>query len=123
MDTFLLFVYGTLKRGGVRNFLLRGQKFLGEARTVPRYALYDLGAYPGLVQAEEDGQVVYGELYEVEQSLLPRLDAVEGAPTLFRLEQLELQGHDRLVRSYFYQRATTGWSRLASGLWVNAPSG
>src|SRR5947208_2308576 len=63
-DPFLLFVYGTLKRGGVRLAPLAGRPFLGAARTLPRYALHDLGAYPGLVDEGADGRSVEGELYE-----------------------------------------------------------
>ena len=63
--TFTLFVYGTLKRGGCRHAPLACQRFLGEARTAPLYRLYDLGSYPGLVPADEGGDVVHGELYEV----------------------------------------------------------
>src|SRR5207248_3399857 len=82
--TFRLFVYGTLKRGGCRHRLLAGQRFLGETRTRPRYALFDLGAYPGLVP-EAEGESVHGELYEVDAGLLAVLDEEEGAPELFRL--------------------------------------
>jgi gamma-glutamylcyclotransferase (GGCT)/AIG2-like uncharacterized protein YtfP len=120
MNTILLFVYGTLKRGGVRNGVIAAQKYLGEARTVPRYALVDLGSYPGLVHAK-DGHHVHGELFEVDSALIDTLDAVEGAPALFAMEDIELEGHDRLARSYFYQQDATGRPRIASGRWQNAP--
>ena len=77
--TFLLFVYGTLKRGGCRHGPLADQRYRGEACTVPLYSLHDLGDYPGLTRSEA-GQEVQGEVYEVPESLLPWLDAVEGAP-------------------------------------------
>jgi gamma-glutamylcyclotransferase (GGCT)/AIG2-like uncharacterized protein YtfP len=47
-----LFVYGTLKRGGSRHSLLKDCPFLGHA-LAKGFALYDLGAYPGMVP--EDG--------------------------------------------------------------------
>src|SRR2546421_721985 len=53
-STFLLFVYGTLKRGGCRHGPLAGQRYRGETHTRPRYALYDLGDYPGLTATSED---------------------------------------------------------------------
>src|SRR5262249_34091377 len=89
--TFLLFVYGTLKRGGPRHHVLRGQRFVRAAVTRPKYLLFDLGAYPGLVVAEKDGRAVHGELYEVERRLIPRLDRIEGAPELYRLEPVEVE--------------------------------
>lgn len=42
----LLFVYGTLQRGRVNHGQLAGQRFVGPARTVPGFRLYDLGAIP-----------------------------------------------------------------------------
>ena len=51
--SFVLFVYGTLQRGQRNQRLLRGQRFLGVARTVPRYRLYDAGAYPAFVVMDD----------------------------------------------------------------------
>ena len=81
-----LFVYGTLKRGGSRHSLLKGCPFLGRA-LAKGFALYDLGAYPGMVPG--DG-VVRGEVYEIPEGLLRELDWVEGAPFLFRRELIEV---------------------------------
>jgi gamma-glutamylcyclotransferase (GGCT)/AIG2-like uncharacterized protein YtfP len=116
-----LFVYGTLRRGGVRHGPLARQRFLGEFRTRPMYALYDLGSYPGLVAADE-GQVVSGELYEVERALLEYLDRVEGAPGWFALEPIDLEDHPGEVWAYFYQQSPAGRSRIASGTWNNPPA-
>src|SRR5262249_32940609 len=115
-DTILLFVYGTLKRGGVRHGLLARQRFLGAVRTVPGYALWDLGAYAGLTSSE-DGARIGGELYEVERSLLGLLDAVEGAPELFRLGPIELEGNAQPAWAYFYQLRTASCARVEDGEW------
>jgi gamma-glutamylcyclotransferase (GGCT)/AIG2-like uncharacterized protein YtfP len=115
--TFRLFVYGTLKRGGRRHRLLAGQRFLGEALTRPRYALLDLSAYPGLVPAGAEGQAVQGELYEVAIGLLARLDAEEGAPELFRLGPVEVQGWAGPAYAYFYQPPAEGLPRCPAGRW------
>lgn len=113
---FLLFVYGTLKRGGCRHGVLAGQPYRGEARTRPSYALYHLGAYPGLRHAEA-GQVVRGELYEVSPSRLAELDRVEGAPDWFDLAPVELDGVDAPVWAYYYQGDAGGRERIESGTW------
>jgi gamma-glutamylaminecyclotransferase len=118
-DPFRLFVYGTLMRGGRYHRILDGQRFLGPARTLPRYALLDLGAYPGLVHRPEDGRVVGGEVYEVAVALLPRLDATEGAPELFRLGSVALEGVEGLVYAYFYQRGFAGVPLVAGERWEN----
>jgi gamma-glutamylcyclotransferase (GGCT)/AIG2-like uncharacterized protein YtfP len=118
-DPFRLFVYGTLMRGGRYHRVLDGQRLLGPVRTLPRYALLDLGAYPGLVHRPEDGRAVAGEVYEVAAGLLPRLDETEGAPELFRLGPVVLKGVEGLVYTYFYQRAAAGVPLVAGERWEN----
>ena len=114
---FLLFVYGTLKRGGCRHAALADQTLLGEARTRPIYALHHLGAYPGLKNAPDGGQVVYGELYAVEETRRTRLDEIEGSPTWFCLGPVELEGITEPAWAYFAVRETG--QRIESGVWDN----
>lgn len=116
-DSFLLFVYGTLMRGGVNHTLLAEQRFLGPARTRPRYALFRLNDYPGLVVCECDGTAVHGELYEVARPLMPTLDEIEGAPTLFRLEPIEVEAAVGPVYAYLYQQDTSGFRCCVDGRW------
>ena len=70
-----VFVYGTLRQGEARdiNRLLPAPRLLGNARVTG--ALYDLGAYPGLVLGAP-GQV-YGEVYEISGELERLLDEIE----------------------------------------------
>jgi gamma-glutamylcyclotransferase (GGCT)/AIG2-like uncharacterized protein YtfP len=102
-DTFFLFVYGTLMSDGCRAGVLSGQRFLGRYQTLSGYQLLDLGAYPGLVR-RDGGPAIEGELYEIDSGLRERLDRIEGAPSLFRLEEVELAGHDGPVWAYVFQR-------------------
>ena len=118
-DSVLLFVYGTLMRGGVRHPLLAGQRFLGEAWTRPGYALFDLGAYPAMVRRAADGRAVAGELYRVAAALLPTLDAEEGAPTLYRREPVALEGRDGPAVAYLYQRSVEGKAPCPDGRWAD----
>jgi gamma-glutamylcyclotransferase (GGCT)/AIG2-like uncharacterized protein YtfP len=60
----LVFVYGTLKRGGSNHHYLAGQQYLGAAHTVPGFNLYSLGTYPGLVTDPAATCGVAGELCE-----------------------------------------------------------
>lgn len=73
----LLFLYGTLKRGGSNHGYLSGQRFVGEARTEAKYKLYDLGGYPGLVTVDTGGLSITGEIWEVDDEGLARLDELE----------------------------------------------
>lgn len=73
----LLFIYGTLKRGHQRHHLLQDQRFIGVAHTSPNYNIYPYGGFPALV-CVENGNRIYGELYEVTDSCIMEIDAVEG---------------------------------------------
>lgn len=69
----MVFVYGTLLKGMSRAHMLRSARFLGHASISGH--LYDVGAYPAV--REGDG-VVYGELYEVNEAIMNKLDSIEG---------------------------------------------
>lgn len=71
----LLFVYGSLKRGGTNHHQLRAAEYLAEARTAPGFALRLIAGYPALVAGSE---AVLGELYRIPNSALPALDEFEG---------------------------------------------
>jgi gamma-glutamylcyclotransferase (GGCT)/AIG2-like uncharacterized protein YtfP len=76
----LLFVYGTLMRGERNHAHLRGARFVDAVATTPDYTLHRVVAfdYPALVA--EGVTSVSGELYDVDEELLPALDAFEGRP-------------------------------------------
>jgi gamma-glutamylcyclotransferase (GGCT)/AIG2-like uncharacterized protein YtfP len=57
---------------------MEGQQYLGGAVTLPAYRLLDLGWYPGLAEAVEDGVPVQGEVWEVDAQVLRALDDYEG---------------------------------------------
>jgi molybdenum cofactor cytidylyltransferase len=109
-QTLRLFVYGTLMRGRLRHPALSGQRFLREAVTKPKYLLFDLGAYPGMKRTPAGGRAIRGELYEVDRRLIAHLDRIEGAPELFRLEPVEIEGEQTVAFAYLYQKpcATAG---------------
>lgn len=99
----IVFVYGTLKRGHVRHFALAGQRFLSEARTLPRYRMVNLGSYPAIV--ESGSSPIIGELWEVDAACLALLDEIESvAQSEYRRRQIALAPpHDDLfVEAYFY---------------------
>jgi gamma-glutamylcyclotransferase (GGCT)/AIG2-like uncharacterized protein YtfP len=102
-DNFLLFVYGTLMRDGSRNMAISDQAFIREAVTKTGYQLLDLGSYPGLVRVDQDGRQVSGELWEIHKSRMSLLDRIEGAPVMYRMEAVEIEGETREVYSYFFK--------------------
>jgi gamma-glutamylaminecyclotransferase len=99
----LLFVYGTLKRGCSNHGYLADQTFVGLARTIPGFRLYDLGGYPGIVTHPADREGVVGEVWSVDDESLRRLDYFEGVHEgLYRREPIPLQPPfaDRAIDAY-----------------------
>ena len=111
-----IFVYGTLRKGECRNYLLEDSQFIGYARA-KGYLLYNIGSYPGMV---EGGGEVVGEVYEIPESLLEKLDWVEGVPDLFRRELIEVTletGQTISAYAYIYNRKIDNKLLISSGDW------
>lgn len=77
-----VFAYGTLRAGEINDLArhahergLPGPRLVGNARLPGR--LYDFGDWPGLVDHPE-GLAVLGEVYEIDELLLPLMDEIEG---------------------------------------------
>lgn len=115
----LIFVYGTLKRGCSNHRQMAGQTFVGVARTVPGFRLYDLGGYPGIVARVDDREGVAGEVWSVDDDALRRLDRFEGVHQgLYRREPIALQPPfaDRCVDAYVSALDVEG-RREVGGVW------
>lgn len=72
-----VFVYGSLLSGMGNNGLLRSSKYLGKATTSPEFQMLDIGWFPGVVE-DPSGIAIHGEVYEVSDETLARLDRLEG---------------------------------------------
>jgi gamma-glutamylaminecyclotransferase len=110
-----VFTYGTLLKGCRLSGLLDGADFMGEAKTEPRFTLYDLGTFPAL--AEGGSQVVGGEVYHVDDQMLAELDRVEGVPTLYQRKTITLSD-GRVVFAYVMDAERAAHGRvIQSGSW------
>jgi gamma-glutamylcyclotransferase (GGCT)/AIG2-like uncharacterized protein YtfP len=85
---YRVFVYGTLRRGESNHAVIARARFLGTARTRPEWRRVSIGPYPALAPG---GDVIEGELYEVDAALLAALDRVEDVPRLYRRVTLTLE--------------------------------
>ncbi|MCA9008639.1 MAG: gamma-glutamylcyclotransferase [Planctomycetaceae bacterium] len=106
----VIFVYGSLKQGYALHSLLHRQLFLGNAVTAPKYRLFDLGSYPGLVACPE-GLAIHGEVYQVDANALHRLDEAEGvADALYARREIQLQSDfvHRSVHAWFWLGDVSG---------------
>ncbi|WP_261816555.1 gamma-glutamylcyclotransferase family protein [Vibrio gallicus] len=108
---YLVFVYGTLRQGESNHHLLEASELLGMFETKPEYALFDLGAYPGLV---EGYSAITGEIYRIDEKVLEQLDILEDVPTEYRREVLETPFGEAWI--YLYQGSENG-KAIESGDW------
>lgn len=95
----LLFVYGTLKSGERNHDCLDGT-FVRSVRTKPNYKLVNCGTYPGLVRGD---LAIAGELYEVDDVFLQRLDYFEGINRGVYVRELIQLEDDTEAFAYVYQ--------------------
>lgn len=117
----LVFVYGTLKRGGSNHRYMDGQTFCGEARTMPGFSLINLGDYPGIVLDPNDQDGVTGELWSVDEACLEHLDILEGVKEgLYRRARIALvsPSPDHPVITYFYALDPSRRMRVPGGVWI-----
>ena len=99
---FLLFAYGSLKRGHSNHHELGEARFVREARTVPSFALRLLSGYPLLVPGASS---IRGELFELPSLQVASLDAFEGEP--YQRREVELEGGERAI-AYLARDADSG---------------
>lgn len=121
----LVFVYGSLRRGGSAHARLRSAgRWVGPASIAGR--LYDLGPYPAARPARHPRERVRGELYRLTRlAALAALDAYEGcdpagsAAPEYRREAVPVECAGRRHRAwvYWYARPLRGARRLPHGVW------
>ena len=74
-----VFVYGSLLKGLGNHRLLEESTLIGTTRSPQGFNMVDLGAFPGVLVDEKitEGTVI-GEVYEVDETTMRRLDGLEG---------------------------------------------
>ena len=114
-----LFIYGTLMPGLRLQAEMHGARFVGAAQVAGR--LVDVGRYPGFLAGEG---LVTGEVYEVDDAHLARLDGVEGvvpgdrAASQYWREVVTVVGgplQGQPVQTYVYKRSADGCTPIPHG--------
>lgn len=124
----LLFVYGTLKRGGEnhRQLAAHAPRFLGEGRIRGRLFRIKGESYPGAAPTASR-RYVRGELYELTRpdKALKKLDKFEGTDEgLFvrKLADVWIGGQRKRAWTYFYPGRRDKGSAISSGRFRVRPS-
>ena len=74
------------------------------ATTAPRYRVFDLGDYPGMICDERTGLAIRGELWAVGECCLAELDDFETDAGAFVRARIEVEGRGD-VWAYFWNLA------------------
>jgi gamma-glutamylcyclotransferase (GGCT)/AIG2-like uncharacterized protein YtfP len=119
MNKHLVFVYGSLRRGGAGAMSIRFPKsrFVAEAKVSG--SLYDLGAYPGLI-LDESASLVVGEVYEVDDEILKQLDDFESSSHYWR-KQVKISLGTHIKKCWVYAPNPEAFSKqtlITSGDWI-----
>ena len=109
-----LFVYGTLLQGEPFHHLLGGAPLLQSLRSPPEFTLVNLGEYPGMLEGGDTA--IYGEIYEIDEALLPTLDEYEDCPTLYYRRSVSFQNGISAI-TYLLQPSPRTFPAIASGDW------
>lgn len=81
-ERHLVFVYGTLKEGFSNHGLLRDSIYHGKHETGAVHKMLSLGGFPGVIW-NGGTSPIHGEVYEVTDATLARLDSLEGYPHFY----------------------------------------
>ena len=129
MTETLLFVYGTLRRQSshpMARYLEAHSTYLGRAKVAGK--LFDLGRYPGLVEADGPEQTVFGDLVEVhDPRVLDKLDRYEnggiGKGQAYERQLVEVTWSSKprkgLAWVYWYRGALEGCGQIETGDYFN----
>ncbi len=102
----LVFVYGSLMKGGFLNETLKDSKFLYAAETgSSSFIMKDLGSFPGLIRSRSPGSgyKIFGEVYDIDALTLTDLDGIESNGRFYQRCQIcvvNLMGEPRTVWVY-----------------------
>lgn len=116
MQTYSVFVYGTLRKGGTYHHFLKNARLLKENYLLPGFRLYDYRHwYPYMVKGNKE-DVVTGEIYKVDEAGLQLLNQLEDVENqLYSL--VYLPGH-RFYTYLKFDHQVSGLHFIPEGDWI-----
>lgn len=118
-ESFLVFVYGTLKQGQPNHCLMEESRLLDAEATASGLRLHATPRFPMAIKG--NGRV-HGELYQIDQATLHRLDHLEGHPTFYERVRWQLDRPEVTAWIYLCPEAIR-YPLIESGMWPENRSG
>ncbi len=114
-----IFVYGSLKKGFSKHELMEGSQLICKTRTREKFAMVDLYHFPGV--AREQVSPIYGEVYEIDDVLLDKLDNYEG--DWYCREQVEVEAGFTAWMYFLKDIPGNGkkYGMINEGFWTERP--
>lgn len=98
-----VFVYGTLLSGFENNFYLRNAKLIGKAFSKEKYHMTTSFIPFVTNDGHKNSSYIYGEVYEVEEIDLKRIDHLEGHPHMYERKMVDVRLDDgSIVKCWLY---------------------
>jgi len=104
-----VFVYGTLRKELGNHYLLQDSVYCGVGLTKKKFVMLESStghSIPFVVKPNKKTQSyathIEGEIYEVNQSTLMRLDALEGHPKWYRREYIDVTIDRLTIKAQIY---------------------
>lgn len=115
-----LFVYGTLRRRKSNTYILKNERYIGEAETVKKYAMYDFGL-PAVIKYLEISKIK-GDLYCVSNKKLEFIDRFEGHPFFYKREIIDIRvmGNKEIQQAYIYFYPHKEGTLIKKGDWYES---
>jgi gamma-glutamylcyclotransferase (GGCT)/AIG2-like uncharacterized protein YtfP len=108
-------VYGTLKRGFWNHRLLRGSDYIRDA-VVSGFRLYESGI-PFAMEDEASPYPLSIEVYRVDDTILQRLDMLEGHPTAYERKPFNVDGDEVWIYTYNHEGVTQHTTLNTTGVY------
>lgn len=115
-----IFTYGSLMRGEFNNLMLDcgENKFISKGITKREFELYDMGSFPGIVTGGSNA--IVGEVWDICQITLTRLDILESHPDFYKRERIVLQGGEKVQTYILNKEHLDSFCKIIkSGDWKN----
>ena len=118
----LVAVYGTLRKEGNNNKVIKDGKYIGSFESKPIFDMYSVSnAFPALVLGGYTSVIM--EVFEVNDKTLKAIDQLEG----YRKNNKETSMYDRKsiytpygeAYFYVYNQSTSGMTKIKSGDWID----
>ena len=108
-----VFVYGTLMKGEHHHEVLKEASFVGLGETEASFDLVQIDYYPALLS--QGSTRVIGEVYEVDDAMLAKLDELEEVPDYYVRELVRLSDGSEAHVYVMPRDRATGAEPIPSG--------